>query len=622
MGDTPYGLDENAHSRPRPAMLIRIVPAGAQIMPLRSLSFKLEEPSRRLGQAVPAADHVARGVGVAFVLARFRENRMLRLSPALTPAGLHRLVIAAFDDVLPVFDIVPVGEEVADVAFAGVPAAGGLAVFPRHTMPQIPIVVDARLLGFGICLRVMDAGRCSLEHLLHLCQVPQPPGFRWQIAGSAFFDPVAGAFFLRRADTIVLGRINAEAVGVPFGALGAGLTDHRVVEAVGRERRNSLRDQIAMSAATGVPHVYHSGGEVQLPIYAVDRPVDIGDPEPESHSEGSGEEAADGAPEELRITVLFVAYQTAPRLWTVWYQRGEEVDSLLHRVSIVCGTAGNRTRLAVCDVQPFVDKLVIVSCPFWWDQVPCSPVLMVEGDGDRIFVQVADAELRAVDMIPASFFVHRRSWDVYATFDDPRAGQAVPEVPSPGACVCFRSEGEPRPELRTPALHLHRATHVPAHDIPVNQYVPEEGLILVLGPLLEQHLVATSSESWESDVATTLRMPVEDMFLHEQAVPFDRVAVMARFPSRVVAVKSVRVYGRRPAGSGLFVDGRSAGVPLCYRVCFSKRLSAEAVAVMLDVDPPEGYSASIGIGGCVAIGQETLEVTHGAMWSLALILHR
>ena len=232
------------------------------------------------------------------------------------------------------------------------------------------------------------------------------------------------------------------------------------------------------------------------------------------------------------------------------------------------------------------------------------------GRGD--FVQVADRELRAVDLVPDAFFVERRRLDVYATFDDPPTGGTSLFPPDAGACVCFQREGAQRPGHCSPEDRLRTIRHVPAADVVPQRQEPEPGLMLVLGLRFEQVLVEVTNDHWRQDVARALHMHTGDLVVHEQDRIFERLAVMARLPSRVVAVKSFRVFGRRPPGFGIFIDGRSAGTPVCYRTCHAARISADDVARLLEVEVPDGYAATIGFSGCTAIGAEFLQTVHGA----------
>ena len=182
--------------------------------------------------------------------------------------------------------------------------------------------------------------------------------------------------------------------------------------------------------------------EAEIPALEVARPDDVGQPE-EVPIDAFDEEPSVDEQEELRIVVRFLSYQMAPRMWTAWYQRGEGLASLLRRIEILCGTAASRTTIAPADLQ-VENALTIVSCPMWWGQVGRSPVLMVPGhgcDGHGDFVQVADRELRAVDLVPDQFFIHRRRLDVYATFDDPPVGGIALLPPDRDPVYASRAKG-------------------------------------------------------------------------------------------------------------------------------------------------------------------------------------
>ena len=359
-----------------------------------------------------------------------------------------------------------------------------------------------------------------------------------------------------------------------------------------------------------MPVVHHSNEEIAVPVFEVERPPFLEPQAPESPDTSEEVELAED--EELRLATRFIAFQCAPRTWTAWHSRGEGLESLVDRIAIVCGLANTRTRIVACDLQPQPGFLTIVSFPSWWEDVAMSPVLLIPGEGLPSFVQVADRERRAVDLVPDAFFVGRRSLDVYATFDDPPLGGIAEAAPEPGACVCFQREGRPRPVFPDAEHFLRTVEHVPAEAIPGDVYRPDPALILVLGIMMEQTLVDVVHDRWEQDVADALRMDEADIVFHEQLRLFDRVAVLSRFPARVIAVKSARVFGRRPPGFGIFLDGRSAGIPICYRVCFCRRLSASDAAALLDIDPPEGYAPRLGRDGNVALGEEALETVHGA----------
>ena len=65
VGDAPHPLDDDVMFRPRPGMLIRVIPGVKRARPLRSLEFKFERPDLRLVQAVPLDAAVTDGRGTA-----------------------------------------------------------------------------------------------------------------------------------------------------------------------------------------------------------------------------------------------------------------------------------------------------------------------------------------------------------------------------------------------------------------------------------------------------------------------------------------------------------------------------------------------------------------------------
>ena len=205
VGDALHPLDDDESFRTRPGILIRVIPGVQRARPLRSLEFKLDRPDLRLGQAVPIDAAVTDGRGTAFVLVAAQEDRTIPLRRDLTPAGIRACIAGSFAHVMCGFDAVPVGGEICSVAIAGRPAACGFAVFPRSRAPLIPIVVDGRAVGFGLKLVIIDPGRCSLGQLLSRCGIPDVADFPWKVTGAAYFDAAARAFFLRRADCIILG---------------------------------------------------------------------------------------------------------------------------------------------------------------------------------------------------------------------------------------------------------------------------------------------------------------------------------------------------------------------------------------------------------------------------------
>ena len=619
LGDSPYAMEEDAYFRPATGMLIRVIPEHCHVRPLRSIDFKLESPALRLRQQAPQAAAVTHGEGYAYVLAKFRSERVVAVPDLSAPWQIKRCVRKAYEGPLPDFDAVPIGRAITDVSFFGKPAARGFAVFPLTKAPQIPIVCDCRDVGFGIKLVFVDQGHCSLARLLHLCQVDCPPSFPWSVQGSVYYDQWTRAFHFRRADTVVLGREAGlhdiqDAASRKREVPGGAFDDPRVQHAVKVARRLDFESQVLRSRFPTTYEVSRSNEEVDPPAFESVRPepIDVQDEEPpesEEHSPVVDEQ------EELRISVRFLSFQAAPRMWTGWFQRGEGLESLLQRIAILCDTEAHRTRLAPSDVQPRDDVLTILSYPAWWEQVGHSPVLVVPGSdcgGHGDFVQVADRELRAVDMVPAAFFVSGNRLDVYATFDDPPTGGTALFPPDAGACVCFQQEGAPRPRLVSPEERLRGMQHLPAAAVRVHRQPPEEHLVLVLGLRFEQFLVEVTQSHWQSDVARAVGMHSGDVIILEQRSAFDGVAVMGRVPSRVVAVKSARVFDRTLPGFGVFFDGRSAGVPICFRTCFSRRISADDAAVMLDVEVPDGYVATIGHNGCTATERETLQTVSGA----------
>ena len=374
----------------------------------------------------------------------------------------------------------------------------------------------------------------------------------WEVTGAAFFDAAARAFFLRTADNVVL--------GMRVGPCNAAVPEDSEVQRVLRVRcKLDLEGQLLASPFSSVPVVYRSNDEAAIPFLVP----------PELESPDTSEDADVAGEEELRIAVCFIAFQFAPRMWSVWHSRGESLESLVGRIAIVCGLASTRIRIVACDLQPQSGFLTIVSFPSWWEDVPISPVLMISGDGLSPFVQVADRERRAVDLVPDAFFVGGRRLDAYATFDDPPLGGIAEAAPEPGACVCFQAEGLPRPVHPDTDRFLRTVEHVPAEAMPGDAYQPEPALILVLGIMMEQTLVDVVHDRGEQDVAAAMRMDEADIVLHEQLRLFERVAIRSRFPARVISVKSARVFGRRPPGFGI---GRCASLLSCVLLPSSLRL--------------------------------------------------
>ena len=621
LGEAPYAHAEDEYFKPRPGMLIRVVPEGVRIFPLRSLQFKLEAPWWRLRQKIPQDDTVRHGYGVAFVLARCRPACLVGIPSGLPPVGVKARILEAFDFALPDFDAIPVRAPIRRVSVLGRPAGHGFMLFPRGKEPMIPIAVDGRALGFGVRLLLIEPGRCSLERLLGLCMIPCLSGFVWHVEGSVFFDPHSRTFFLRRADTVVLrdgrlrvGRAACGDVESPACALrqrtGKDHTADQVARAVRVADKLRMAEQLLASTVDYTPVVYRTNDVILPPDLEVGRPVDVMPLDPDSPSEPS--ESPEVVDEVMRIGTRFVSFQTRPRLWTAWYQYGESVASFLSRVGILVDASERGTSLAAAEVQSMAGVLTILSFPTWWEQAGMSPVLMVSDDDAESYVQVADAELRAVDLVSEAYFVGGRRLDVYATFEDPPDGGAADSPPVPGSCVCFQREGAPRPNFNNALDQLRHARHVEADAMPGNVYAPEDGLILVLGLRFEQFLVTQRRDRWQDDVADALQMHPGDVWFHEQARQCDGVAVRSRIPARVVAVKSMRVFGRDPAGCGIFLDGRSAGVPICYRACFARRLAAVDVARMLEVEAPPGFEPTISCEGVMAMEHETLAVEHGA----------
>ena len=257
LGDSPYAIEEDELFAPRPGMLIRIIPEHAGVRPLRSLSFKLAAPERRLRQQVPSAAAVTSGQGFVFVLARLQDGIVIGAPAEDSVASLKSRIRNSCTHAILEFDAVPVGREVSQVAFVGRPAAKGVLIFPVCKDPQVPVVCDFRCVGFGIRLLFLLPGRCCLEQLLHLSQVPSPAGFEWHVGGSAFFDPSCRVFYLRHADTVVLRKARGQAI-MPgrVEASCAGSAADQIQDAVRTARKLGLQEQLVRSSVPLVPRVY------------------------------------------------------------------------------------------------------------------------------------------------------------------------------------------------------------------------------------------------------------------------------------------------------------------------------------------------------------------------------
>ena len=136
-------------------------------------------------------------------------------------------------------------------------------------------------------------------------------------------------------------------------------------------------------------------------------------------------------------------------------------------------------------------------------------------------------------------------------------------------------------------------------------------LALFLGFGFDQFLLTLEFGSVAQFVSEAFGVPREHVYILRQWPCFDQLTVAGRSVTHCCGYRNLGDMGRRFVGTGLFLDPRPLGRPVCFREVGSPLLSPSQICLWLQVTTPNGYAPFCAGGSLPGSAAHSFLVNHG-----------
>ena len=391
-----------------------------------------------------------------------------------------------------------------------------------------------------------------------------------------------------------------------------------VAAAVRRMQLFDLRLQLLTSASHLLPLVYQDGPGPDLPA-----------PPAESDTEGTSSPAADDSsrsplasapalPELKSVRVAVATFQGPTRYYSLWTQDGEDLAGFLVRAEILINDDASFLILLPVDPQPSLPQLSLLLCPRWWALVGILPC-MVQGPcaASQPFMLVAHQDQTVQDCLPQDILPATGSAIVAVSPRDDservvlQLEQQITEHLSSASLLHVVPLYEPDWEDLPAQRHLTSLEHVPRAEAEAVGPAAAPRLALFLGFGFDQFLLTLEFGSVAQFVSEAFGVPREHVYILRQWPCFDQLTVAGRSVTHCFGYRNLGDMGRRFVGTGLFLDPRPLGRPVCFREVGSPLLSPSQICLWLQVTTPNGYAPFCAGGSLPGSAAHSFLVNHG-----------
>ena len=265
------------------------------------------------------------------------------------------------------------------------------------------------------------------------------------------------------------------------------------------------------------------------------------------------------------------------------------------RANIIVNDDPDFLTLLPADPQPLLDCFTVLLTPRWWALASLRPFLLVSPLRDSIpFIAVSFPDQPADDFMPQ---VHCRLVSAVAFAPPTSVREAVhltPDDPIPASLVeasliCVHDPSHDVRAFLPAQRHLESLVHAPQRPEPDSHPTQTALLAVFLGFDFDHFCVQLNFGSVDAQVATATCVAKEDIFLVRQRNMFDRHVVAGRRPSYCFGFRNVRDMHGPLVGSGLFIDCRPLGRPICFRAVNVPSLTPGMLCLWLGVPAPDGF---------------------------------
>ena len=331
---------------------------------------------------------------------------------------------------------------------------------------------------------------------------------------------------------------------------------------------------------------------LEPPGETLDSPVGVDEGE---ESEAASDDAASSGrdspiqPEEWRVPVMLLSYQTSPVYDALWVARDESASSWLARASILLVPPGGGHDILLPACQPVGRFLCLLCVPRWWKAERLHPVLVA----DVRYAGEAYVAVARIDDGPREFLsLGGEDTAVYQCQPDGVVAP-LPAHPPPASTFLLQPAGWTPPAFIEAQSFLSEPSYaVGVHFVrPERQVPPLRYLFLGQGDSHMIHEISYGALIPQVVAAVGIRAP----HLHAtvQRDPFSCLCIQGQEISRCLSYRDV---SGLPEGRKftLFLDCRRLGLPVCSRIVPGLTFSLTELLQLVPVTPPEDFSVHIG----------------------------
>ena len=333
------------------------------------------------------------------------------------------------------------------------------------------------------------------------------------------------------------------------------------------------------------PGVGHDGPHLSPPEGGESEGGDGDDDDPEL--------APSPLPEEWRVPVMLLSYQTAPVFDVLWIARHEPVDSWLVRANILL--AGGELEVLLPECQPDGHYVCLLCVPKWWSRHGIHAVLIADVRAPELaFVEVVRPDDTPDVFLPLRGQTVDEVVAVYRCFASGEPEQSVLHPP-PATTYLMQPEGRDPPSFVSAGEFLRDCSRAVGPNLRFQERLAPAMRYLLLGPGDTRLVRDIQFGALAPQISAASGMPRESIHLTVQRDAFPSLSIQGQEVNKCIGYRD-RASLPGPLAFTLFFDLRRVGMSVCARLVTKLEFSQAELLHLAEVVIPEGLTPRLSGG--------------------------